>query len=153
MYMFFHLLSRQQPEAQQTLSMFFILCSYKAHFSLLYTMNFFISFNKNKNKPSWIYLFHNGLFSFLPSEIELCGNRKGSWCAEADIISTGSIPVILIQQVIAPCGQSHRLSPEMGIPRNAEIYQCLSANFQRLCIACCIPDQCGSRITQPPDEA
>lgn len=60
-------------------------------------------------------------------EFELCRDRIGSWRAEADIISTGCIPVVFIKEIVAPRRKCHRLPSEMGIPRNSQIHQRLSA--------------------------
>lgn len=51
-------------------------------------------------------------------ELELRRDRIGSWCTEADIISTGCIPVVFIKEIVAPRRKCHRLPSEMGIPRN-----------------------------------
>lgn len=63
----------------------------------------------------------------IPLELELCRDRIGSWCTEADIISTGCIPVVFIKEIVAPRRKCHRLPSEMGIPRNPQIHQRLSA--------------------------
>lgn len=60
-------------------------------------------------------------------ELELRRDRIGSWCTEADIISTGCIPVVFIKEIVAPRRKCHRLPSEMGIPRNPQIHQRLSA--------------------------
>lgn len=60
-------------------------------------------------------------------ELELRRDRIGSWRAEADIISTGCIPVVFIKEIVAPRRKCHRLLSEMGIPRNPQIHQRLSA--------------------------
>ncbi len=60
-------------------------------------------------------------------ELELRRDRIGSWCTEADIISTGCIPVVFIKEIVAPRRKCHRLPSEMGIPRNPQIHQSLSA--------------------------
>lgn len=59
-------------------------------------------------------------------ELELRRDRIGSWCTEADIISTGCIPVVFIKEIVAPRRKCHRLPSEMGIPRNTQIHQRLS---------------------------
>ena len=59
-------------------------------------------------------------------ELELRRDRIGSWRAEADIISTGCIPVVFIKEIVAPRRKCHRLPSEMGIPRNPQIHQRLS---------------------------
>lgn len=59
-------------------------------------------------------------------ELELRRDRIGSWCTEADIISTGCIPVVFIKEIVAPRRKCHRLPSEMGIPRNPQIHQRLS---------------------------
>lgn len=64
-------------------------------------------------------------------ELELRRDRIGSWCTEADIISTGCIPVVFIKEIVAPRRKCHRLPSEMGIPRNPQIHQRLSANRNR----------------------
>lgn len=63
----------------------------------------------------------------IPLELELRRDRIGSWCTEADIISTGCIPVVFIKEIVAPRRKCHRLPSEMGIPRNPQIHQRLSA--------------------------
>lgn len=60
-------------------------------------------------------------------ELELRRDRICSWRAEADIISTGCIPVVFIKEIVAPRRKCHRLPSEMGIPRNPQIHQRLSA--------------------------
>ena len=60
-------------------------------------------------------------------ELELRRDRIGSWCTETDIISTGCIPVVFIKEIVAPRRKCHRLPSEMGIPRNPQIHQRLSA--------------------------
>lgn len=60
-------------------------------------------------------------------ELELRRDRIGSWCTEADIISTGCIPVVFIKEIVAPRRKCHRLPSEMGIPRTPQIHQRLSA--------------------------
>lgn len=60
-------------------------------------------------------------------ESELCRDRIGSWCTEADVIVTGCIPVVFIKEIVAPRRKYHRLPSEMGIPRNPQIHQRLSA--------------------------
>ncbi len=60
-------------------------------------------------------------------ELELRRDRICSWCTEADIISTGCIPVVFIKEIVAPRRKCHRLPSEMGIPRNPQIHQRLSA--------------------------
>lgn len=60
-------------------------------------------------------------------ELELRRDRIGSWCTEADIISTGCIPVVFIKEIVAPRRKCHRLPSEMGIPRNPQIHQRPSA--------------------------
>lgn len=60
-------------------------------------------------------------------ELELRRDRIGSWRAEADTISTGCIPVVFIKEIVAPRRKCHRLPSEMGIPRNPQIHQRLSA--------------------------
>ena len=60
-------------------------------------------------------------------ELELRRDRIGSWCTEADIISTGCIPVVFIKEIVAPRRKCHRLPSEMDIPRNPQIHQRLSA--------------------------
>lgn len=60
-------------------------------------------------------------------ELELRRDRIGSWCTEADIISTGCIPVVFIKEIVAPRRKCHRLPSKMGIPRNPQIHQRLSA--------------------------
>lgn len=60
-------------------------------------------------------------------ELELRRDRIGSWCTEADIISTGCIPVVFIKEIVAPRRKCHRLPSEMSIPRNPQIHQRLSA--------------------------
>lgn len=60
-------------------------------------------------------------------ELELRRDRIGSWCTEADVISTGCIPVVFIKEIVAPRRKCHRLPSEMGIPRNPQIHQRLSA--------------------------
>lgn len=42
-------------------------------------------------------------------ELELRRDRIGSWCTEADIISTGCIPVVFIKEIVAPRRKCHRL--------------------------------------------
>ena len=84
-------------------------------------------------------------------ELELRRDRIGSWCTEADIISTGCIPVVFIKEIVAPRRKCHRLPSEMGIPRNPQIHQRLSANRNRSAftiIAICISDQCSAGIGQ-----
>ncbi len=60
-------------------------------------------------------------------ELELRRDRIGSWCTEADIIVAGCIPVAFIKEIVAPRRKCHRLPSEMGIPRNPQIHQRLSA--------------------------
>lgn len=60
-------------------------------------------------------------------ELELRRDRIGSWCTEADIISTGCIPVVFIKEIVAPRRKCHRLPSEMGIPRTPQIHQRLSS--------------------------
>ena len=60
-------------------------------------------------------------------ELELRRDRICSWCAETDVIATGCIPVVFIKEIVAPRRQCHRLPSEMGIPRNPQIHQRLSA--------------------------
>lgn len=60
-------------------------------------------------------------------ELELRRDRICPWRAEADIISTGCIPVVFIKEIVAPRRKCHRLLSEMGIPRNPQIHQRLSA--------------------------
>lgn len=60
-------------------------------------------------------------------ELELRRDRICSWCTEADIISTGCIPVVFIKEIVAPRRKCHWLPSEMGIPRNPQIHQRLSA--------------------------
>lgn len=60
-------------------------------------------------------------------ELELRRDRIGSWRAETDIISTGCIPVVFIKEIVTPRRKCHRLPSEMGIPRNPQIHQRLSA--------------------------
>lgn len=86
-------------------------------------------------------------------ELELRRDRICSWRAEADIISTGCIPVVFIKEIVAPRRKCHRLPSEMGIPRNPQIHQRLSANRNRSAftiIAICISDQCSAGIGQTP---
>lgn len=63
----------------------------------------------------------------IPLELELGRDRIRSWRAETDIISTGCIPVVFIKEIVAPRRKCHRLLSEMGIPRNPQIHQRLSA--------------------------
>ena len=82
-------------------------------------------------------------------ESELRRDRIGSWCTEADVIATGCIPVVFIKEIVAPRRKCHRLLSEMGIPRNPQIHQRLSANRNRSAftiIAICISDQCRAGI-------
>ena len=84
-------------------------------------------------------------------ELELRRDRICPWCTEADIISTGCIPVVFIKEIVAPRRKCHRLPSEMGIPRNPQIHQRLSANRNRSAftiIAICISDQCSAGIGQ-----
>lgn len=60
-------------------------------------------------------------------ELELRRDRICSWCTEADTISTGCIPVVFIKEIVAPRRKCHWLFSEMGIPRNPQIHQRLSA--------------------------
>lgn len=60
-------------------------------------------------------------------ELELRRDRIGSWCTEADVIVAGCIPVVFIKEIVAPRRKCHRLPSEMGIPRNPQIHQRLSA--------------------------
>ncbi len=60
-------------------------------------------------------------------ELELRRDRIGSCRTETDIISTGCIPVVFIKEIVAPRRKCHRLPSEMGIPRNPQIHQRLSA--------------------------
>lgn len=60
-------------------------------------------------------------------ELELRRDRICPWCTEADIISTGCIPVVFIKEIVAPRRKCHRLPSEMGIPRTPQIHQRLSA--------------------------
>lgn len=59
--------------------------------------------------------------------LELRRDRICSWCTETDIIVTGCIPVVFIKEIVAPRRKCHRLPSEMGIPRNPQIHQRLSA--------------------------
>lgn len=84
-------------------------------------------------------------------ELELRRDRICSWCAETDVIATGCIPVVFIKEIVAPRRQCHRLPSEMGIPRNSQIHQRLSANRNRsafIIIVICISDQCRAGIGQ-----
>lgn len=60
-------------------------------------------------------------------ELELRRDRICSWRAETDIIVAGCIPVAFIKETAAPRRKCHRLPSEMGIPRNPQIHQRLSA--------------------------
>lgn len=60
-------------------------------------------------------------------ELELRRDRICSWCTEADVIVAGCIPVVFIKEIVAPRRKCHRLPSEMGIPRNPQIHQRLSA--------------------------
>lgn len=60
-------------------------------------------------------------------ELELRRDRICSWCTETDVIVAGCIPVVFIKEIVAPRRKCHRLLSEMGIPRNPQIHQRLSA--------------------------
>ena len=63
------------------------------HFVLIQNTSFpiiyyelFISFNENENKPSWIYLFHNGFFHFSCQKLN---------CAETAKVLGAPRPILL----------------------------------------------------------
>ena len=68
----------------------------------------------------------------IPLELELRRDRICPWCTEADVISTGCIPVVFIKEIVAPRRQCHRLLSEMGIDTIPPIIQWTGLHADRV---------------------